>query len=60
MPKAIYVKIGVSRWIVHCGRTDADGPSYGSLSQYKVTAVLPYMNRGERYAVKLSRFKAYL
>ena len=35
MSKAIYVKIGVSRWIVHCGRIDADGPSYGSLSQYK-------------------------
>ena len=23
MPKAIYVKIGVSRWIVHCAGTDA-------------------------------------
>lgn len=22
MPKAIYVKIGVSRWIVHCAGTD--------------------------------------
>lgn len=23
MPKAIYVKIGVTRWIVHCAGTDA-------------------------------------
>ena len=55
MPKAIYVKIGVSRWIVHCAGTDA-----ARQFNIKVTAVLAYMNRGERYAVKLSRFKAYL
>lgn len=32
MPKAIYVKIGVSRWIVHCAGTDAARQSYVSLS----------------------------
>ena len=32
MPKAIYVKIGVSRWIVHCAGTDACQTVFGSLS----------------------------
>mgnify|MGYP001142422884 CR=1 FL=1 len=32
MPKAIYVKIGVSRWIVHCAGTDAARQFFGSLS----------------------------
>ena len=31
MPKAICVKIGVSRWIVHCAGTDA-ARQFGSLS----------------------------
>lgn len=30
MPKAIYVKIGVSRWIVHCAGTDAARQFFGS------------------------------
>lgn len=32
MPKAIYVKIGVSRWIVYCVGTDAARQFFGSLS----------------------------
>ena len=60
MSKAIYVKIGVSRWIVHCAGTDAARQFLVLCVNIKVTAVLAYMNRGERYAVKLSRFKAYL
>lgn len=32
MPKAIYVKIGVSRWIVHCAGTGAARQFFGSLS----------------------------
>ena len=60
MPKAIYVKIGVSRWIVHCAGTDAARQFLVFELILKATAVLPYMNQGERYAVKLSRFKAYL
>ncbi len=32
MPKAICVKIGVSRWIVHCAGTYAARQFFGSLS----------------------------